>query len=1014
MRFPACAILLALLSSPLHAASGDILWLDDFEDGALAPQWVLDAHSQHGTAGVNALTAQSGAQSMYLRSGYVVVLSQTIDLEGIASARLAVWIRAGATAFGSNRAEAGENLVLYYRRNDGAWSNLEAFQGGGVAGDVMLREYDLPANAMHANFQLRWIQVDGDHLASDSDWWHIDDVRITDTTGAPPDIGALCDAFGDLTQWTVTGSGAAQVSAATFLSGPSSLSLNGGPVSVTMSSTLGLAGTVASLSLWVRRGANDFSDRPEAGEDLVISYLDNQGNWVTIWQLAGAGTAGQVYNLNYNLPAAALHDGFRLRIRLLNGTSGAMDYWHVDNVCLDIERVIDHFAFQHDGAAVNCQAEPVALLAHDVNHFVIDDYAGTVALATSTMHGDWSLLDGDGVLASNGAGAGSYTFSTADGGAVLLGLRDTFTESVNVNATNGMEAESPLEDAGIAFASAGFNFLVNGSAVPIGTQIAGKPSHAMPGASLIELQAIRSDDETGACEAALTGNVTIDLAFSCENPASCHGANVEINGSAIAANAGGSPAMFTNVALDFGDAADDTAPIAFRYDDAGIIRLHARYALQPSGEMLSGASSGIVVRPFGFHVDAIGNPGAATPDGAAYAAAGADFDVTVRAIAWQAADDTDQDGVADGYADTDATNNADLSDNITLAGFGAESPPDAVSLSAALSLPAGGVHPGLAGNLAVTNFSGGVSQTTVNYSEAGIIELHAQLADSDYLGAGNVASRSGPVGRFIPHHFDVDITSHGCNDTVAFTYSAQPLRALTVTARNGAGQVTQNHDGTAGFARDVQLDAMTAAAGALQNGGISAADFAGGIANIAAEPSGVAFAFTLKESAPAMVRLRATDADGVSSENHAEAQTQVRSARFAMDNANASLLAPAISRLRVDSFDGSEWREEPDDECTLTASDDLALTDHAGGLDAGESVIDLDPLHTFFSAGSGQVTLTAPGVNNEGSMRLRHDAPAWLEFDWNGTGTEDPSALIRFNDFFRTEPGLVDRHEVVD
>ena len=52
-------------------------------------------------------------------------------------------------------------------------------------------------------------------------------------------------------------------------------------------------------------------------------------------------------------------------------------------------------------------------------------------------------------------------------------------------------------------------------------------------------------------------------------------------------------------------------------------------------------------------------------------------------------------------------------------------------------------------------------------------------------------------------------------------------------------------------------------------------------------------------------------------------------------------------------------------------------------------------------AGSFNLNLKAPGVNNSGVLGISADAPAWLEFDWTGTGDSDPSARATFGIFNR-------------
>lgn len=1010
---PACpvaqlAALLVLAAPLVHAAPGDTLYFEDFQDGDTGG-WTQTGGA--GNSGVMEFPADSGERTLYTCCDPVTVDSPAIDLSAVSGAQVTLHVQRGAIALGSNQPETGEDLdVYFFNATDNRWDFVTRYPGGSLAGEEFNDIFTLDADYLNASFRVRIQQRDGN---GSGDFWHLHEVHVVEA-GPRGGLGGLCDDFsGGLDNWQITrfgDRGDAAVTTHTFDSAPSALAINGGRVRVESLPVDLTNASAATLTLWLRRGANTFSDKPESGEDFQVGYVVDD-TYSQLGYFAGNGTPGEIITVSSAVPVGAAD--FRVRLDQLDGSVSSGDYWHVDDVCLDIQRAVDHFAIVHDGSGVNCQAEPVEIVAHDADHFVVENFTGSVTLATSTSNGDWSLLQGAGTLANNGNGGGSYAFAAADGGRATLGLRNTFVETVNVDVSDGVRGEDAGEDADLAFARAGFNFLVDGQPLNLPAQIAGKPSNVAPGATTIELQAIRTDEATGACEAAFTGSTDVELAFSCEDPATCAGANMTVNGTAIAGNPADSVTAFTTLGLDFGDATQDRAAVPFVYADAGRIRVHARKALNPSGEVLSGSSSVFTVRPFGFDLVAGGNPGAEDASGAVFRGAGEDFTVDVRAVGWQAVDDVDADGIPDGYGDADPTGNADLSDNVTLTNFGNESAPDAVDLSAALWQPSGGANPGLSGTTTVSGFVNGAGTVTVSFAEAGIVELRATLADSDYLGSGDAPSRSGPVGRFVPHHFDVAIGSHGCNDTVGMSYSGQPLRSLTVTARDASGGTVNNFDAALGFAKDVTLSETTGATGALQNAGISSADFSDGSVTVSATPAGVAFAFSGRESLPATVRVRATDTDGVSSAGFSEPETEIRSARLFIGDAAAPVLVEAALPLAVQTWTASGWLAERDDACTSVDAGQFTLDAFSGSLDAGETLVDSDTTKTFLVDGTGRVTLTPPGYGNSGSVRVGYDAPAWLEFDWRGSGPEDPAGEATFFDIFSTEEGLIDRHEVV-
>ena len=237
----------------------------------------------------------------------------------------------------------------------------------------------------------------------------------------------------------------------------------------------------------------------------------------------------------------------------------------------------DHFSISHDGAAINCLAEPIVISAHDASDVVDTSYAGTITLSTDTAHGDWSLLIGSGTLTNNGAGSADYVFDAADNGEVTLGLANTFAETVNINVADAGISEDPAEDPTLTFAAAGFNVLANNTPSAVGTQIAGKASSVAPNAQTLELQAIETDPNTGECQAALVGPTTVELGYQCLDPAACTASSLTVSGNPIASNNAGTVSNYTNVSLDFGDATDATATITLTYPEAGQIQLHARY-----------------------------------------------------------------------------------------------------------------------------------------------------------------------------------------------------------------------------------------------------------------------------------------------------------------------------------------------------------------------------------------------------------------------------------------------------
>lgn len=95
-----------------------------------------------------------------------------------------------------------------------------------------------------------------------------------------------------------------------------------------------LGQTAVRLTYWYeQRGGGE---SPDAGDDLFVEYLDNNGIWQLINQHLGSGPDQTTYTqVSLLLPPGAMHAGFRLRFRN-TATSGAFDDWFVDDIGLAV------------------------------------------------------------------------------------------------------------------------------------------------------------------------------------------------------------------------------------------------------------------------------------------------------------------------------------------------------------------------------------------------------------------------------------------------------------------------------------------------------------------------------------------------------------------------------------------------------------------------------------------------------------------------------------------------------
>ncbi|MFT7007119.1 MAG: MSHA biogenesis protein MshQ [Colwellia sp.] len=497
--------------------------------------------------------------------------------------------------------------------------------------------------------------------------------------------------------------------------------------------------------------------------------------------------------------------------------------------------VVDHYEIVHDGQGLTCEAESVTIKAHDVNHNLVAPSASTtITLSTSITNDGWKLKSGNG---SFNAVTAEYTFDGIET-QVEFGLSKTTAtalQDINIGVTDGTSTDLDgdlTEDKNLAFADTGFRFLVDNNSIDIPTQLSGKPSKAGYNASNLSLQAIKTSTLTGACEAFLASTKEIELVAECIDPIACAGKEVMINSEPINTQDDvATPSFYTKVSLDFSSAANNTARFDLTYPDAGKVQLHARYNIPDelgnlTGNYMLGSSNTFVVRPFGFYIDAVGNPKAENATGTKYKKAGEKFTANVTAIQWQAEDDNlNNDGIPD--------DDSNLSDNDFTPNFGREMMKEKVVLAHQLIEPSGGSLGSLSGNT-ITNFTQGKGQTTdLSWSEVGIINLTANLNTSPYIDAnltvGSITGSTPYVGRFIPEHFEQTIKStsgetlggegsltvnHNNNlnecRIVNWAYSGQltdigvktqgSIRyfnppTLTITAYNSADKITKNYIG---------------------------------------------------------------------------------------------------------------------------------------------------------------------------------------------------------------------------
>jgi MSHA biogenesis protein MshQ len=717
----------------------------------------------------------------------------------------------------------------------------------------------------------------------------------------------------------------------------------------------------------------------------------------------------------------------------------------------------DHFAISDAGTAVNCQASPVTITAHSATHTAMSTTA-TISVSTSTTHGDWSLSLGAGSFAPGAANSGlaTYTYVTADSGAVTLLLKDTYAETVTINVAAGSVTQASgsaigSEQPPLSFVASGFR-ITNGSnvGIAIATQVAAKSS-----TQSLALQAVRTDTNTGACTAVFASGAAanVSLAYQCNNPTSCvAGQTLAFTNNGVTtnipSNANGSVSTYTTppVSLTF-STANAEAPFSFSYSDVGQITLYARYFIPLGSGSASGnsmiGSSQFVVQPSDFSLTNIqcttygagtcstlltapgNNPGATTAADRAFIQAGQPFSATVTARNVAGA----------------ATPN-----------YGREIAPPGVTLSASLVAPVGGNAATLNNASAFGSFSAGVATgTTFNWPEVGIITLTPGVAN--YLGSGAVTGTvSGNIGRFIANAFaaglNTPVFGTGCA-AGGYSYLGQPLSytvppVLTVTALSAAGSTTRNYTGAFLKLTNGTLNGRTytptPASPALDSSGLPSTAADPAIADLGTGQAALTFgtgtgllftrgAAVAPFSAKIALSINVIDSDGVAAPNPVSfgsatgisfsTNAMQYYGRLALRDAVGSELLDLPMALTTQYYLNTTqgFTTNTTDNCTTLAAPSIALSKFLLNLTSacvrdsgkpGASGVGCPvaapppaiPYNGTAVSGNFNLVFAAPGSGFNGTMTVIGTAPAWLQYVWNSaSGNTNPAGIAAFGVF---------------
>lgn len=633
-------------------------------------------------------------------------------------------------------------------------------------------------------------------------------------------------------------------------------------------------------------------------------------------------------------------------LSLTGSTGGANNNHELDDIQICALRSnpigvqIDHFQLDHSGQPLTCNPETVTVKAcadAACNTLIQDPVTATLSLTPTSASNGW-------------IGGNTVTFS---GGSTKVQLRNNTTTAVTIGVSGSTPTTKPFSTtlckAGAGTPSAAactLNFADSGFFFDVPDTYSNQPQ-------TVTIKAIKKSDVTKLCVpgfASQTKSVKFWSSYISPtgNP---YNSQMSVNSSAIGASQGAA----TPLSLAFNDQGQST--ITVNYPDAGKVQLDARYdgTGSEAGLVMLGADQ-FVARPVGLCITPPQGVCAAGDSSCpVFKKAGETFQVDIKAMAWESANDGD---ICVG--------------NQTTPNFALPN----IALGSTLVAPNPGTNATLGttaySHVAAANSANNVSQTV---SEVGVFRMTAtppaakppegSTVSTGYFGYTIPPASSLPVGRFVPWDYSLSngFITPACN---AFTYMSQPFASgFVLTARNLQKGTTENYKGA--FAKGVaEMVAANALDGVARDKRITLSpslSWASGIASVNQQsPLGLNTRFDRAASPEAPFAtlsfgLKVDDKDGGNTllanpnMNTAVAGTcsgsgcnavllgtqKLLYGRLQAGTAAGLASAPLAIPLQMQYYEAGNWLQNKEDQCTQ-----LSL--------ANQGFTFLNPSHTFDAA----------------------------------------------------------------
>jgi MSHA biogenesis protein MshQ len=1006
-------LLISFLLLEQDVVAATVAFLDDFERTSLGSDWTVNAVESGASAAISTAVANSGTRSMYTRGGIVYVTSRAIDLSASNFSELSIWIRMGADAY-SERPSAGDDLEVDIYLSDGSWKRVALFEGpGNSSGDIYNFSTALPDNALHANFSVRFHQIDG--TSNDHDYWHIDDVTVTDYDVGPVVNGLFYDGFEraalGTTDWSISKvDSRSDSSIGTQIAsvGTRSMYTRSGEIYVTTRAIDLSPYDFVQMSFWVRSGSDSYSEWPSLHDDLHAEILLENGIWQRIGTYLGSGSiGGDTYEYYARLPTTAYHSNFKLRFHQIDGSTNN-DFWHIDEVFVGYRGPaltnIDHYLLTFSDQALTCNAQDVeikACLNADCSTLYTDDVDVTLTPSGWTGSDTVTISGGTANVSLRQATTGTVTL----GATSTTPAADNATQCIINGGTSSLSCDMIFSDSGFVFSIPDFL--------------------AAKGATGIAIQAVKKSDASEACIPAFASvSKTLDFWSDYVSPNSVGRPvswPVVVNGVAIGASSG----TATPISLAFD--ATGSSIIDVNYADAGQMEVEAKYngSGADAGLVMTGNNS-FVSRPAGMCVSATTTCSAGDASCPKFMTAGTAFPLSVQAVAWQ----------TDGDTDFCAGNGS--TPNYSATGVGLS----AAVLSPSPANSAGAVSPASYDHGAI---AAGTHSVAISESEVGVFRF--DVTPPSYFGYNLGVFSSEPIGRFYPDHFAVSVSDDGslaanCSTSTPFSYSGEEITwlvapQLTITAKNSANVTTQNYT-TSGYLKllvdDIDVANVTADSSAVDSGAVPlsiTSIFNTGTLNTTSfgeltydfSPLDL---FTYTREARAEINsftpdilmsiTDISDSDGVAMSSSPLtftplANMDVRFGRLWLEDSYGPEIFDVVMPLRTEYFDGTRYQINLDDSCTAYSSANASVSPTTlTQVDTSSGVV-----ISGVSGASGLVLLAPTsviGTPDTGKATVTYATPSWLQGDYDNNGSfEDARGTVSFG-VYRGHNRVIYRKEI--